>query len=456
MDDAASTWSDAGGASVVITGPEKKGWKKIRQYMMGEVLGEGAQGKVREALDSETLRRVAIKRINLRHLRKIRNADANLQRELVIHRKLKHKHVIELIENFMIEEKQKVYCVYEHVSGGSLQDLSDSLTDNVVPADMLRRFTWQLFGGLAYCHTCGVIHRDIKPSNLLVSTAGVLKLADFGVAEELGRYEADDACSKSRGSPAFQPPEVAAGHESFSGFKVDVWAAGVSLYLLSSGQVPFEGSSLMHLFERIEAGEYAIPERIASDEPLVGLIRGLLTVEQAERLSVPAALVHPWLEGAEDQRWSDKERELVSSVVRGAAKPHAVMRSVARMYGEEWHEDDDQDDDPAVVAASSFDFESPPLELPPPSTASSGGAGGSAGAGDHAAGGAGGGSGSSSSIVSSEARRGGAEGGRPLACFAMRRVLTDDGVLDSETKHFVSRSAPSLRGSAKGGVRHSR
>ena len=79
------------------------------------------------------------------------------------------------------------------------------------------------------------------------------RLADFGVSEELGRYDAGDACSKSRGSPAFQPPEVAAGHESFSGFKVDAWAAGVTLFLCTSGRVPFEGSSLMHLFEQIAA-----------------------------------------------------------------------------------------------------------------------------------------------------------------------------------------------------------
>ena len=53
---------------------EKPAYKLVRQYMMGDILGEGAQGKVREALNSHTLRRVAIKIVNLRHLRKIRNA----------------------------------------------------------------------------------------------------------------------------------------------------------------------------------------------------------------------------------------------------------------------------------------------------------------------------------------------------------------------------------------------
>lgn len=91
----------------------------------------------------------------------------------------------------------------------------------------------------------------------LTSTVPVVYRADVSpcltsqVAEELQRYQHGDATSKSRGSPAFQPPEVASGCQSFSGFKVDVWAAGVSLFLLTTGVVPFSGSSLINLFDTI-------------------------------------------------------------------------------------------------------------------------------------------------------------------------------------------------------------
>ena len=77
--------------------------------------------QVREALDSESLRRVAIKIINLRQLRKVRNAEENMRRELTIHRNLKHKHVVEMLEHFIVAEKQKLYVVLELVPGGSLQ-----------------------------------------------------------------------------------------------------------------------------------------------------------------------------------------------------------------------------------------------------------------------------------------------------------------------------------------------
>ena len=326
-----------GGYDQLITRAEKPAYKMLRQYIAGDVIGEGSQGKVREALDSNTLRRVAIKIINMRHLRKVRNAEANLQRELSIHRRLKHHTVVEMIESFTIEEKQKTYVVLERVPGGSLQDVVDNMPDHVLPTAMARHFTRQLFEGLDYCHSHGVVHRDIKPSNLLVTCEGCLKIADFGVAEELSwrNFDEGDACSKSRGSPAFQPPEVAAGHESFSGFKVDVWAAGVSLYLLTTGKVPFEGSSLMHLFERIAEGTYQMPERILPDSQLVDLIRGVLTVDQVSRLSVKEVLRQPWLIDDGSATWGDEERTMLVSLFRSGAKSLAVLHAVARMYGDD-------------------------------------------------------------------------------------------------------------------------
>ena len=315
---------------------ERKAAKFVRQYVMGESLGEGSQGKVREALHSETLRRVAIKIINLRQIRKVRHAEAALERELRLHRRLKHKHVVELIEKFVVDEKQKVYVVLEYVPGGSLQDVLDAQQDKALPTGMARRFGRALFEGLDYVHAQGVVHRDIKPSNLLVTSDGVLKIADFGSAEELSQYEKSDQCSKSKGSPAFQPPEVAAGHTSFSGFKVDVWAAGVTVFLLASGSVPFSGSSLMHLFENIAKGEFDIPPRIEPDRELVALLTQLLVVDETARPTVKDALAHPWLsESHADMRWSDAERRMVQSVANVRARSLAVMQSVARLYGEE-------------------------------------------------------------------------------------------------------------------------
>lgn len=99
------------------------------------------------------------------------------------------------------------------------------------------------------------MHKDIKPGNLLLTTSGTLKISDLGVAEvgaspvgskgvgppehspegrmalpqALHPFAVDDTCRTSQGSPAFQPPEIANGLDTFSGFKVDIWSAGVTL-----------------------------------------------------------------------------------------------------------------------------------------------------------------------------------------------------------------------------------
>ena len=347
----------------------KKPPKIVGRYLLGDLLGEGAQGKVRgparlrpappcrthpplryapnqprqvkEAVDSESLRRVAIKIVNLRQLRKgVRNAEEMLKHELTIHRRLKHANVVELIEEFRVSEKEKLYIVLELVHGASLQDLANSMPDNVLPEALSTRFMRQLFHGLAYCHSKGVVHRDIKPSNLMVSSDGVLKIADFGVSEEIDKYQQADTCSKSRGSPAFQPPEVASGGVQFSGFKVDVWAAGISLFLLATGRVPFEGTSLINLFENIADGSFEIPQRIAADAPLVELIRGLLTVEQQQRYSVSDALKHRWLRDDVDDSsdsWHDAERRMVLGL-REQTFSSSVLGHLRRTYGDAFGE----------------------------------------------------------------------------------------------------------------------
>ena len=122
---------------------------------------------------------MAVKIINLRQLRKVRTAEENLKHELAIHRRLKHPNVVELIEEFRVAEKEKLYVVLELVNGGSLQQLADSCPNHVLPDALAARFTRMLFLGLAYCHAKGIVHRDIKPSNLMVSVDGVLKVCSI-------------------------------------------------------------------------------------------------------------------------------------------------------------------------------------------------------------------------------------------------------------------------------------
>ena len=77
----------------------------------------------------------------------------------------------------------------------------------------------------------------------------MLKIADFGVCEQLDVFSETDDIVTSQGTPAFQPPEVANGWDVFSGYKIDVWSCGITLYNFTTGQYPFEGETIFKLFE---------------------------------------------------------------------------------------------------------------------------------------------------------------------------------------------------------------
>ncbi|XP_043391700.1 serine/threonine-protein kinase STK11 isoform X1 [Chelonia mydas] len=275
----------------VIYQPRRKRAKLIGKYLMGDLLGEGSYGKVKEMLDSETLCRRAVKILKKKKLRRIPNGEANVKKEIQLLRRLRHKNVIQLVDVLYNEEKQKMYMVMEYCVCG-MQEMLDSVPEKRFPVFQAHGYFCQLIDGLEYLHSQGIVHKDIKPGNLLLTTNGTLKISDLGVAEALHPFAEDDTCRTSQGSPAFQPPEIANGLDTFSGFKVDIWSAGVTLYNITTGLYPFEGDNIYKLFENIGKGDYTIPEDCGP--PLSDLLRGMLEYDPAKRFSIQQIRQHNW------------------------------------------------------------------------------------------------------------------------------------------------------------------
>ncbi|KAI4460426.1 serine/threonine-protein kinase stk11 [Holotrichia oblita] len=105
-------------------------------------------------------------------------------------------------------------------------------------------------------------------------------------------FAEDDTCHNGQGSPAFQPPEIANGLECFPGYKVDIWSAGVTLYNVTTGIYPFEGDNIYRLFENIGTGNFTIPDEI--EEPLKGLLLGMLRMDPQRRFSIQDIKKHAW------------------------------------------------------------------------------------------------------------------------------------------------------------------
>ena len=110
-----------------------------------------------------------------------------------------------------------------------------------------RRIFQQLMSGVEYSHRLKIVHRDLKPENVLLDDELNVKLADYGLSNQMTEGE---FLKTSCGSPNYAAPEVIRGG-FYSGPEVDVWSAGVILYVMLCGRLPFENENVQTLFQMI-------------------------------------------------------------------------------------------------------------------------------------------------------------------------------------------------------------
>jgi cyclin-dependent kinase 7 len=155
-----------------------------KKYIKNRKIGEGTFAVVYEGLIKESNRKIAIKKIKV--VQHSDGIDISAIREIRFLQELHHPNIIELID------------VYHHHSNMNLvleyleSDLESIIRDKSVvisPAD-IKSWMLMLFRGLDVCHQNWILHRDLKPNNLLISSSGVLKIADFGLARDFGLPDA--------------------------------------------------------------------------------------------------------------------------------------------------------------------------------------------------------------------------------------------------------------------------
>lgn len=195
--------------------------------------GAGAFGCVRLATCSSTKETVAIKCVKLACI-----TESTLQ-EVRNHRSLQHPYVIKYKDAFTT--RQHLCIVMEYARQGTLFDCVKQF--GRLPEAYARWFFQQLVLGLDYCHKRGVVHRDISPLNLLLQQEDglplpVLKICDFGLSRDTraGRHTHGSRV----GTPAFMAPEVLLGVAGRDERLADIWSAGVCLYFMLTGKLPFE------------------------------------------------------------------------------------------------------------------------------------------------------------------------------------------------------------------------
>jgi eukaryotic-like serine/threonine-protein kinase len=215
--------------------------KTIQNYRIVSELGVGAMGAVYEGVDTFVERPVAIKVLRAELARQPELIE-RFRSEAITLARLNHPNVA-LLYNFF-REGEDYYMAMEFVRGQSLESIIRS--SGRLQADFAARILAQTLDGLAHAHSMGVLHRDIKPANILVTRDGRVKVTDFGIARVLGSSRMTRH-GRIIGTLEYIAPERIRGDESDS--RSDLYAAGVVLYEMLAGKLPFTAQTDFELIK---------------------------------------------------------------------------------------------------------------------------------------------------------------------------------------------------------------
>ncbi|GJN35284.1 hypothetical protein PR202_gb24037 [Eleusine coracana subsp. coracana] len=246
------TWLSAVAAEAV------HGWVPLRAegFEKLEKVGQGTYSSVFRARELRTGRLVALKKVRFDSVEP--ESVRFMAREVVLLRRLqRHPNVVGLLGIVTSRSSRALYLVFEYMEH-DLAGLTSS-PDVTFTEPQIKCYMRQLMEGLAHCHARGVMHRDIKCANLLVSNAGELKVADFGLATQFSTSSSSSPSSATQQQPPltsrvvtlwYRPPELLLGSTAY-GPAVDLWSAGCVFAELHARRPVLQGRTEVEQIHRI-------------------------------------------------------------------------------------------------------------------------------------------------------------------------------------------------------------
>jgi tetratricopeptide (TPR) repeat protein/tRNA A-37 threonylcarbamoyl transferase component Bud32 len=320
---------------------------------------EGGLGEVYVARDEEVHREVALKQFKAQHAADVQGR-ARFLLEAEITGGLEHPGIVPVYGLGTYDDGRPFYAM-RFIRGDSLKDaIAKFHADEAIQNDpgrralalskLLRRFL-DVCNALSYAHSRGVLHRDLKPGNIMLGDYGETLVVDWGLAKAVGHHlEPAPAMGTERtlkpesgsdvqptamgslqGTPAYMPPEQAAGRLDELGAPSDVYSLGATLHALLTGRAPFVEPDLATLLRQVERGEFPRPRQVRSwiTPALEAVCLKAMARRPEDRYPSPRALaedIEHWL--ADEPvaaypepwsvrlgRWGRRHRSLVATAV---------------------------------------------------------------------------------------------------------------------------------------------
>src|SRR5262245_40025956 len=246
--------------TVPSRGPNDGSLPQIPGYDIVRIVDEGGMGVVYEARQRDLGRTVAVKMISGTRLEPTQIARFRAEAEATA--RLQHANFVQIFEVGQVNGRP--FFSMEYVDGGSLaQHLSHTRPSPRQAAELV----CSLAQAIHVAHACGIVHRDLKPSNVMLTAAGIPKIADFGLAKRLDHDPGHTRTGEVLGTPSYMAPEQAAGQKDQVGPATDVYALDAILYALLTRRPPFQAASLIASLRQVATQEPAPPSRLAPTTP---------------------------------------------------------------------------------------------------------------------------------------------------------------------------------------------
>ncbi|XP_072117742.1 serine/threonine-protein kinase 17B-like [Mobula birostris] len=259
-------------------------------------LGRGKFAVVRKCVEKATGKEYAAKFVKKR--RRGLDCRSDIIHEIAVLEMAKsNPHVVDLYEVY--ETNNDIILVLEYAAGGEIFNLCAADRDEAPTEKEVIKLLQQILEGVAFLHQNNIVHLDLKPQNILLTSTsplGDIKIVDFGLSRRIGSV---GELREITGTPEYIAPEIL-NYEPIS-TETDMWSIGVLVYMMLTGESPFQGKDKQETFLNISQVnvDYSDKTFEGISKTAIEFIQQLLVKKPEHRSSAEACLSHPWLQTEE-------------------------------------------------------------------------------------------------------------------------------------------------------------